>query len=430
MARMIGARRWVGRTAVVAWGLFVLVASGGCGAKAIHYQLKHEYAVGDAEFVRTVGNLLGPAIKPGNRVTTLLNGDQIFPAMLDAIRHAERTVTLETFIYWSGTIGREFTDALVERAQAGVKVRVLIDWLGSGRIDHKFIQALTDAGVRVEQYHPVQLYDPSTIRQFDHRTHRKVMVVDGKVGFTGGVGIADEWRGNADSPEHWRDNHYRVEGPIVAELEAVFADNWMTTTGEVLQGDDYFPALAEAGRERAQVFKSSFNGGANSMELLFLLSLTAATKDVRIQSAYFVPGPAATEALLAARKRGVRVQILVPGGKIDEKIVRRASRATWGPLLQAGVEIAEYQPTMMHCKLMIVDDLWVSIGSSNFDNRSFRLNDEANLNVLDAAFADGQIKVFEEDRRRAKPVTYEAWRRRPLKEKVLEGMAWLVSWEL
>jgi cardiolipin synthase len=166
------------------------------------------------------------------------------------------------------------------------------------------------------------------------------------------------------------------------------------------------------------------------MELLFLLSLTAATKDVRIQSAYFVPGPAAIEAILAARKRGVRVQILVPGGKIDEKIVRKASRATWGPLLRAGVEIAEYQPTMMHCKLMIIDDLWVSIGSSNFDNRSFRLNDEANLNVLDPTFAAGQIQVFEADRKKAKPITYEAWKHRPLKEKVMEGMAWLVSWEL
>jgi cardiolipin synthase len=392
--------------------------------------MKHEYAVADPQFARTMGNLLGPAIRNGNHVETLLNGDQIFPAMLDAIRHAQRTVDLETYIYWSGTIGQEFTNALIERSKAGVRCNVLLDWLGSGRIDHKFLKAMGDAGVHVVEYHPVHLYDPSTLRQLDHRTHRKVMVVDGKIGFTGGVGIADEWRGNADSPDHWRDNHYRVTGPIVGELQGVFADNWMETSGEVLQGDDYFPALADAGGERAQVFKSSSNGGAESMELLFLLSLTAATKDVRIQSAYFVPGPAAIEAILAARKRGVRVQILVPGGKIDEKIVRKASRATWGPLLRAGVEIAEYQPTMMHCKLMIIDDLWVSIGSSNFDNRSFRLNDEANLNVLDPTFAAGQIQVFEADRKKAKPITYEAWKHRPLKEKVMEGMAWLVSWEL
>ena len=418
--------------AVIPLCLAALLLCTGCGGgtQVIHYQLDHHYNVADPQFARTMGNLLGPAIEGGNHVTPLLNGKQIFPAMLGAIREARRTITLETYIYWSGTIGREFTDALVERARAGVKVHVMIDWLGSERIDRSYLRDLTAAGAEVAEYHPVHLLNPASVRLIDHRTHRKVLVVDGAIGFTGGVGIADEWRGDADSPEHWRDNHYRVQGPIVAQLQAVFMDNWMQTTGEVLHGEGYFPALPTAGDQFAQIFKSSFQGGSESMQLMFLLSLTAASKDVRIESAYFVPGGAATDSLLAAHRRGVRVQIIVPGPKIDEKIVRRASRARWGPLLKEGIEIYEYQPTMFHCKMMVVDGLWVSIGSSNFDNRSFRLNDEANLNVLDARFAVDQEKTFDADRARAHRITYEAWLRRPFKEKLIEHLANLLSWEL
>lgn len=408
----------------------LLLSCTGCGNKIIHYQIEHQFNVSDPQFARTMGNLLGPAIKGGNRVTPLRNGEQIFPAMLDAIAHARRTITLETYIYWSGAVGQRFTDALAERARAGVQIHVLIDWLGSTKIDHGFLKEMNDAGVHVRNYHPVNFTDPRSFRQIDHRTHRKVLVVDGKIGFTGGVGIADEWLGNADSPKHWRDNHYRVEGPIVAELQAVFLDNWMQTTGQVLQSGDYFPELPKAGDERAQVFKSSFQGGSESMQLMFLLSIAAAAKDVRIESAYFVPDGSSVAALIAAKRRGVRVQIVVPGSKIDEKIVRRASRATWGPMLKAGIEIYEYQPTMNHCKQMIIDGLWVSIGSSNFDNRSFRLNDEANLNVLDSKFAVEEEKAFDADRGRCHRVTYKEWAHRPLMEKITEHTAWLFSWEL
>jgi cardiolipin synthase len=289
---------------------------------------------------------------------------------------------------------------------------------------------MADAGVQVYEYHPFRFLDPSTWRQIDNRTHRKLMIIDGKIGFTGGVGIADEWRGNADRPDHWRDNHYRIEGPVVAQLQAAFLDNWVKSTGKVLVGDDYFPQLESKGHLWGQVFKSSSQGGSESMQLMMLLSIASAGKNVRMESAYFVPGPGTREYLIAARKRGVSVQVIVPGPKIDEKVVRQASRSHWGELLKAGVEIYEYEPTMFHCKQLIVDDIWVSIGSSNFDNRSFRINDEANMNVLDPNFAAGQIAVFENDRKLAHRITYHEWKHRSLGERCSEMMATVWEWEL
>ncbi|MDB5292478.1 MAG: phospholipase D/Transphosphatidylase [Phycisphaerales bacterium] len=409
----------------------LLLSSGGCASNnPAVYKIKVDYTVHDPQFAQVMGNLLGPPLVPGNACTTLLNGDEIFPAMLGAIRSAQKTITFETYIYWSGAIGREFTDVLSERARAGVKVHVMLDWLGSGRINHEFLKTMTEAGVEVCEYHPFHPWDPATYRQINNRTHRKLLIVDGKIGFTGGVGIADEWDGHAQDPNHWRDNHYCIEGPIVAQLQAAFLDNWMKSTGEVLAGEGYFPPLPNDGKLRAQVFKSSSNSGSESMELMMLLSIAAAGKNIRMESAYFVPNSLTRDYLLAARRRGVSVEIIVPGPTIDEKVVRQASHATWGELLKAGVKIYEYQPTMFHCKQMIVDSEWVSIGSSNLDNRSFRLNDEANLNVLDAKFAAGQIKVFEDDKRHSREFTYEMWNHRPLGEKISEQFASILSWLL
>lgn len=405
--------------------------AGGCASdRPEYYHLRHEYNVADPQFARTMNSLFGPPILDGNGCTTLLNGRQIFPDMLGAVRSARRSITLETFIYWSGTIGKEFTDALSERARAGVKVHVLFDAIGSDRIDDSYIQEMKKAGVHVVEYHPFHLLEPTSWALIDHRTHRKLLVVDGAVGFTGGAGIADEWSGNADSPEHWRDNHYRVTGPVVAQLQAAFMDHWMQTTGEVLGGEAYFPPLQPAGSEKAQVVKSSWEGGAENMQLMFLMSVTAAAKTVRLESAYFVPDALTRKALIEARRRGATVEIIVPGKHIDEKIVRRASRACWPELLKAGVAIYEYQPTMFHCKLLVVDDLWVSIGSSNIDNRSFRLNDEANLNVLDGPFAAEQVKVFEQDKQHARRITLEELEDRPLLEKIMNHLASLLGWEI
>jgi len=397
------------------------------GEKQIERPLVRLYDTGDPQFARAMGVLLGPPLVAGNRFDVLLNGDEIFPAMLSAIRSAERTITFESYIYWSGTVGREFADALAERARSGVKVHLLLDWLGSSKLDPNQLATMVDAGVSVRRFHEPAWYD---LDKLNNRTHRKVLVVDGRIGFTGGVGIADVWSGHAQDPDHWRDTHFRAEGPVVAQMQAVFMDNWIKVTGEVLHGAEYFPALEKRGDAAAQMFSSSPEGGGESMHLMYLLAITAAAKSIQLSSAYFVPDGLARDALIAAAKRRVRVQIITPGKHMDAETVRKASRAQWGDLLEAGIEISEYQPTMYHCKVLVVDGVWVSVGSTNFDNRSFRLNDEANLNIYDAAFAALATAVFERDLERAKEITYEMWRHRPWQEKVMEHVSALVSSQL
>jgi cardiolipin synthase A/B len=402
-------------TVVVTVIAVLVVTNLTAGAKRVKQKIAHLYAVDDPQFKRTMGVLLGPAILGGNRFTVLLNGDQIFPAMLDGIRGAQRTVTFETYIYWSGDIGKAFADALAERARAGVKVHVILDWLGSNKMDPSMLKEMEDAGVQIRRYHQPKWYD---LDKLNNRTHRKILVVDGRVGFTGGVGIAPEWTGHAQDPEHWRDTHFRVEGPVVAEMQTVFGDNWVKATGDVLHGEDYFPAIASVGDGEAQVFSSSPSGGSESMELMYLLAITAAQRSVDLEMAYFVPDELSRQTLLAAIERGVRVRIIVPGDHTDTETVRHAGRALWGALLAAGAEIYEYQPTMFHCKVMVVDGLMTSVGSTNFDDRSFRLNDEENLNMYDAAFAARQTQIFDADRAKSKRITYADWRGRPMSEKM------------
>jgi cardiolipin synthase len=385
--------------------------------KGIQYQIEHRYAVSDPQFLRSMGSLLEPGILASNRVTALINGNQIFPEMLKVVRGAEKTICLETYIYWSGDIGREFADALAEKARAGVKVHVIIDWIGSRKIDSSLLNFMAQAGVEVERYNPLVWYAPTRI---NHRDHRKLLVVDGKIGFTGGAGIADIWKGNAESPEHWRDSMFKLEGPAVAQMQAAFMDNWTKTAARVLDGDDYFPELPPAGDQFAQVFKSSPREGTEDVRLMNLLSIAAARKSIRLSAAYYVPDKLTTQEFLEAIRRGVMVEIIVPGSETDSPIVKHASRGKWGPLLKAGVKIYEYQPTMYHTKMMIVDDAWVSVGSANFGNRSFRLNDEANLNVFSREFAAEQIRLFEEDKAKCGEVTYDEWKKRSLWKRFLE----------
>ncbi|MEP6721686.1 MAG: phospholipase D-like domain-containing protein [Variovorax sp.] len=397
------------------------------GEKKLDEQIKREYSLHDAQYQRSLGVLLGPPILQGNRFDALHNGDQIFPPMLASIRSAKQSITFETYIYWSGEIGKSFADALSERANAGVKVHVLLDWVGSSKIEQAFLTEMESAGVEIRKFHKPSWYD---IARLNNRTHRKLLVVDGRIGFTGGVGIAPEWTGRAEDPQHWRDSHFRVEGPAVAQMQAVFMDNWIKASGDVLHGERYFPALAEVGQGRAQIFSSSPSGGSESMHLMYLLSIAAATKSIDLSSAYFVPDELTVGTLVAAMRRGVRVRIITPGPIIDSKTVRAASRASWGPLLAAGAQMSEYQPTMFHCKVFTVDGLLVSVGSTNFDNRSFRLNDEANLNIYDADFAAAQTVQFEADLRQSKRVTLEDWQKRPLHEKALERLASLFAMQL
>jgi cardiolipin synthase len=294
-------------------------------------------------------------------------------------------------------------------------------------MEEALLQRMEAAGVQVERYRPLRWYN---LHRLNNRTHRKLLVVDGEVGFTGGVGIADKWRGTAQDADHWRDTHFRVEGPVVAQMQAVFNDNWVKATGRVLDGEAYFPALAEHGSQPAQMFSSSPTGGSESMHLMYLMVITAARHSIELSSSYFVPDDLAIRALVDAAHRGVRIRIITPGTQTDSEIVRKASRALWGDLLAAGVEIAEYRETMFHCKVLVADGLLVSVGSTNFDNRSFSLNDEANLNVLDAAFAQAQIAVFEQDMKRARPVTLTQWRNRPWLEKLAERAASLLGAQL
>ena len=413
--------------ALVAIVLTVVAMNFISAEKEIQRSLEHRYGVGDPQFHRELGAMLGPATVPGNRIENLENGEQIFPAMLEAVRSAQRTINFETYIYWSGRVGKQFADVLSERARAGVKVNVLVDWVGSQKMDDALAEQMQAAGVEIQSYNPRHWYN---LGRMNNRTHRKLLVVDGRIGFTGGVGIADQWAGSAQDPDHWRDSHYRLEGPAVAQMQAAFLDNWIKTTGKVLQGADYFPALEPRGEAIAQVFTSSPSGGGDSMQLMYLLSITAAEHTIDLSASYFVPDDLTRKALLAALGRGVRLRIIVPGKHIDELLVRQASRADWGELLQAGAQIHEYQPTMFHCKLMIVDSQLVSVGSTNFDNRSFRLNDEANLNIYDRGWAERLEDVFEADLARSRKITLEDWKHRPLQQKMVERFSALLSSQL
>ncbi|MBC7978027.1 MAG: cardiolipin synthase B [Myxococcales bacterium] len=398
------------------------------GEKRIEQTIERLYSTEDPEFLRVMGVLLGPPVVSGNRYRALVNGDQIFPAMLAAIRGATRTINFETYIYWSGAIGKEFADALAERAKAGVKVHVLLDWIGSAKMDEALIEQLKRSGVEIRKFHPPHW---THLGRLNNRTHRKLLVVDGRIGFTGGVGIAEQWTGVAQDPDHWRDTHFEVEGPVVAQMQGVFMDNWIKTSGAILHGQEHFPPVKPVdGGGIAQVFSSSPSGGSASMELMYLMSITAAKRTIRLSSSYFVPNEMAIKAMVDALKRGVKLQIITPGTHIDSETVRKASRARWGDLLAAGAEIYEYQPTMYHCKVMIVDEFMVSVGSTNFDDRSFRLNDEANLNIYDAAFAAEQVKTFEADLARSRRIGLAEWQQRPITDKLLEQLASILGPQL
>ena len=405
--------------------LTIVIGRNFVGSKAPSRQpLPHLYSIHDSAFTRALGLALGPSVVGGNQIVTLLNGDEIFPAMLREIRGAQKTITMETFIYWAGDTRKAFAVALAERARAGVKVHLLVDWVGSSKMDDSDVVSMEKAGVVVQRFRPIRWY---SLDRVNKRTHRKLLVVDGRVGFTGGVGIADVWSGHAQDSTHWRDSHYRVTGPVVSQMQAAFMQNWAEATGEELEGNDYFPPLAPSGPLNAQLFYSSPSTGSSSMELMYLLAIAAADRTIYLSSAYFVPDALTEDALKDALKRGVVVKIITPGKFIDSKVTRGASRSRWGTLLAAGAEIDEYGPTMYHCKVFIVDDLLVSVGSTNWDPRSFGLNDEANLNIYDADFARRQSAVFREDRTKSHRITYAEWKARPLREKVAEKLASLLG---
>jgi cardiolipin synthase len=386
----------------------------------VQQPIPHFAAVSDPQFLRTMNSVFEGDVQPGHSIQTLINGDEIFPPMLEAIRNAEVSVNFATYIYWSGAIALEFANTLAEKSREGVPVRVLVDFVGSIPFDEDIVEIMTDAGVAFERFRPLRWY---TLDRINYRTHRKLLIVDGRIGFTGGVGIGDKWLGDARNPDEWRENHYRVEGPAVADMQAAFAENWLEATGEVLQGDSFYPAQEEVGELRAQHVKSSPNGGAKSMHQMLMMAMAGATENIRIAMAYFVPDDVAIAQMLEARARGVEIDIIVPGEQTDMPVARYGSRHFWGELLEAGVRLHEYQPTMYHPKVLIVDGWWTTIGSTNLDERSFRLNDESNLNVYDELFAQTQIDIFEADLALSRQITLEEWQNRPLWEKFKDWMA-------
>lgn len=396
-------------------------------SEELNYIVSSVPSVEDVRFSKSIGDLLDPAFEAGNKIETLENGEQIFPSMLEAIRGAKKTITFESYIYWSGKIGEEFSKALAERASAGVHVHVLLDWAGSGKIKQDLIEMMRSHGVEVERYHSPRWYN---ITRMNNRTHRKILVVDGRIGFTGGVGIADEWNGNGLDPAHWRDTHFRVHGPVVNQMQSAFMDNWLKVRPEVHSDEDYFPELESEGSSTAQMFISSAAEGGSSVRILYLALLAAARKTIYLQSAYFVPDQHTIDQLIAAHKRGVQIQIMVPGEHTDSAVVDSASREMWGDLLAAGIKIYRYDPALFHCKVLVVDGYFASVGSTNFDERSFRINDEANLNILDRDFAAKQIADFETDLSHATEVSFEEWNRRPLSEKFWGKIATVVNPQL
>jgi len=427
MGIVLGKAAWFAVGFCVAATACLAIVNFSSGETQIERHVDRTHSIGDAEFAHELGVLLGPPFVQGNQATVLLNGDEIFPPMLEAIAEAQTSITFETYIYWSGDIGRRFAAALAEAAKRGVKCHVLLDWLGSAKMDEDLINQMAAAGVEVRRFHPPHW---SHLARLNNRTHRKLLVVDGRIGFTGGVGIAPEWTGHAQDPEHWRDTHFQIAGPVVAQMQAVFLDNWTKVTGKVLHGPHYFPQLTTPGKMAAQVFSSSPSGGSESMQLMYLFAITAAAKTIDLSASYFVPDELTQNALIDAMHRGVKVRIVVPGGHIDSETVRSASRANWGALLLAGAVIAEYGPTMYHCKVLIVDGLLTSVGSTNFDNRSFRLNDEATLNIIDASFAAQQTAIFEADLAKSKVIGFVEWSNRPWKEKAADWFSRAVASQL
>jgi cardiolipin synthase len=393
------------------------------------YELRGDVDPSDPAFMRVAAELTGAPVSEGNDIELLVNGDEIFPAFLETIRGAEQTLNLLTYVYWRGDIAVDVADALCERAKAGAEVNVLLDAVGTVKMDSGLIDRMEECGVCVRRFRPPK---PYAVRRLNNRTHRKLLVADGRVGMTGGVGIAEEWTGDAEDPDHWRDTHVRVRGPVVAGLQGAFAENWLEATGDVLVGEGYLPKLDPLGDSGGlmQVVRSSAGVGDTNVEALYFLAIASAKRSVELTAAYFAPRPAFVEALVLAAERGVDVRVLVPGEHIDKAFVRVAGRRSYSTLLDGGVRIWEYCPTMLHAKTLVVDGVWSSVGSVNFDNRSFQLHDEATLCVHDEEFAGLLHEQFERDIEASEEIEAQRWRERPLPQRTVEAVTTIARREL
>ena len=372
----------------------------------------------DPRFPAYAAAIVGAPVTRGGRFEVLTNGVEILPAMLEAIRGARERIVFETYVFNDGEYGRQFSEALADAARRGVTVYLTLDAIGAKGIGDENEKRMIDAGVHIAWFNAISF---SQMQEINGRTHRKILVVDGDVGFTGGVGVADYWAGNAESKDHWRDTHFRIEGPPLRYLEACFYENWIESAGivmPIIEDEAQLAAdVSPSGIVSVPVWSSPI-GGHNGVKKLYLLTIAAAARTIDIQTPYFVMDGSTSWSLKDAAARGVRVRLLVEGELTDAKAVKHASRAGYEELLEAGIEIYEYQPTMMHAKAMVVDAAWSIIGSSNLDNRSLELNDENNIAVADRAFAANLLEDFERDLTHSSRITLEAWRERSLLDRV------------
>jgi cardiolipin synthase len=384
------------------------------------FGLDHEFSIDSPAFVGTVAGASGSPFLDGNTLELLNNGDAFYPPMLAAIKGAEHSITIEAYIYWAGEIGAEFAEALAERAKAGCPVKILLDAIGSASIGSEILDVLEAGGCQVAWYNPLRWY---TLGRFNNRTHRKSLIIDGDVAFTGGAGIADHWRGNARGPDEWRDMQIRLEGPAVVPLQTGFAHNWQQTTGELLSGDAYYPVIDSRGPLAVQTLLSSPETGAASVRTMYYLSIVCARASIFIANPYFVPDPVAIETLIEAKQRGVDVRIMVSGIRNDNWLARHNSVRLFGRLLAAGIEIQEFNRTMLHQKTMVVDGRWLTVGTTNFDNRSFAHNEESNVCCVDRRLAGQLHNIFLDDLNGSERVTIERWQRRGIWTRAQEVVA-------
>ncbi len=393
------------------------------------YELRGEsIEVGSDEFLRATEALTMAPVTHGNAIELFINGDEIFPAMVETMGNAKRSLNFLSYLYWSGEIACEIADALCAAAARGVEVNVLLDAVGSAKMDRQLVKDMSEAGVTFAYFRPPK---PYAIRRVNNRTHRKLLIADGNVGMTGGVGIADQWTGHAQDPDHWRDTHVRVRGPIVRGLQGAFAENWLEATGDVLVGPDYLPPLEPIADDGAmQVVRSTAEVGDTNVEALYFLAIACARKTLHLTSAYFAPRPAFIEALTDAAERGVDVRVLVPGPHTDKDFVRQAGHSVYEELLEGGVRIYEFCPTMIHAKTLTIDGAWSSVGSVNFDNRSFQLQDEVTLCVSSPEFAAELDAQFERDLERSAEIEAGRWNGRPLYARASEAVVRVARREL
>jgi cardiolipin synthase A/B len=391
---------------------------------AIRYHLSHRTSVHDDGFLYAMQSTCQAALHHGNRVHILTNGEQFYPAMLEAIRGATRSVLMELYIFQPGAVADQFVDALSERARHGVNVTIVVDAIGSFSLRGRPVRRLRKSGCRIESYQQLRWY---SLARLNNRTHRELLVVDGQIAFAGGAGIADWWAMPQKYARPWRDTMARFEGPVVAALTGVAAENWLECCGEILTGPEFFPALDQPGRTTAVVVKSSPSDRATVSRVTFQLLMEGADDEVRICTPYFLPDAPLRRALVGLASRGVKVSIVVPGRSTDQRWVRYASRRMWGRLLAAGIRIYEYRGTMMHAKVMLVDGLWSVLGTTNIDNRSFEHNDEVNVAMCDAEVAARLLEDYRRDVDDSDEITLAQWQARPLWEKILGPFIWILE---